>query len=50
MTSPLPSFTFDESAPVPARRVTHPEDTVSAIIYASVVILLVGRVLLQVLG
>jgi len=49
MTSPLPPFTFDESAPSTARRVTHLEDTVCAIIYASVILLLCSRVLLQIL-
>ena len=50
MTSPMPPFTFNESAPSTARRVTHPEDTVCAIIYASVILLLVSRVLLQILN
>ena len=49
MTSPLPPFTFSEFAPSTARRVTQPEDTVCAIIYASVILLLISRVLLQVL-
>ncbi|WP_397384872.1 hypothetical protein [Prosthecobacter sp.] len=50
MTSPMPPFTFNESAPSTARRVTHPEDTVCAIIYASVILLLCSRVLLQILN
>ncbi len=49
MTSPQPTFIFDEFAPSTARRVTHPEDTVCAIIYASVVLLLISRVLMQIL-
>jgi len=49
MTSPVPTFHFDESTPSAARRVTHPEDTVCAIIYASVILLLTTRVLLQLL-
>lgn len=49
MTSPMPPFTFNETAPSTARRVTQPEDTVCAIIYASVILLLVSRVLLRVL-
>lgn len=50
MTSPLPTFTFDESAPVHAKRVRQPEDIACAIIYASVILLFIGRVLFQVLG
>ena len=50
MTSPMPPFTFNESAPCTARRVTQPEDIACAIIYASVLLLLAARVLMQVLG
>ena len=50
MTSPLPPFTFNESAPSTARRVTQPEDIACAIIYASVILLLCSRVLLQILN
>lgn len=49
MTSPVPTFTFNETAPSTARRVTQPENIVCAIIYASVILLLTSRVLLQVL-
>ncbi|MHB1082863.1 MAG: hypothetical protein ACYC67_25940 [Prosthecobacter sp.] len=50
MTSPLPPFTFNETAPSTARRVTHPENIACGVIYASVILLLCSRVLLQVLS
>ncbi len=49
MTSPLPPFVFDEFAPSSARRVWYPEDIACAIIYASVILLLISRVVLQLL-
>ncbi|MCX6848583.1 MAG: hypothetical protein NTY98_06660 [Verrucomicrobia bacterium] len=45
----MPPFTFNETAPSTARRATQPEDIACAIIYASVILLLCTRVLLQVL-
>ncbi|MFZ2281046.1 MAG: hypothetical protein WAW39_24820 [Prosthecobacter sp.] len=49
MTSPMPPFIFNESAPSTARRAMQPEDIACGVIYASVLLLLVSRVLLQIL-
>lgn len=49
MNSPLPPFVFDEFAPSSARRVWYPEDIACGIIYASVILLLTSRVVLQLL-
>ena len=50
MTSPLPAYSFDETAPKSSTRAKEPAQIATGIIYASVLLILVGRVVLQAVG
>lgn len=50
MTSPLHSYSFDETAPKSRTRAKEPAQIVTGLIYAGVLLILVGRVVLQAMG